>query len=365
MIQIDERYIDKLTEGIYLLISGKRTQTLDIPEELPDNEVRQLFEYFNKMVVEFNKVSEFSFSLSRGELDFVPPADGKMVILQSFKSLQASLKHLTWVTQQIAGGAFNHQVDFMGDFSIAFNDMTKQLEEAFHKIQMQNEALSLANETIKKERERSVALLNNILPEHVVRELEVQGYSAPRQFQNVVVFFSDFVDFTLKSSEVDPVTLIDELNSMFKVFDQIVIESGGERIKTIGDAFFAVWGLHELDEKAAESAVDSAVRIRNFVKDRNKIWPIKWELRIGIHQGNLVGGIVGDTKYIYDLFGDTVNIASRMESNSEPMRINISTQIYDQIHEYTHKYDFVERGSIDVKGKGQTNMFFVDAKEDT
>jgi class 3 adenylate cyclase len=362
MIQVDERYIDRLTEGIYLLISGRRTQTLDIPEDLPDNEVRQLYEYFNKMVEEFNKVSDFSFSLSRGELDFVPPADGKMVILQSFKSLQASLKHLTWVTQQIAGGAFNHKVDFMGDFSEAFNDMTRQLEEAFLKIQQQNEALSLANQTIKKEREKSVALLNNILPERVVKELEEKGYSAPKQFQNVVVFFSDFVDFTSRASEVDPVTLIDELNSMFKVFDQIVVESGGERIKTIGDAFFAVWGLNDTSTDASERAVDAAVRIRNFVVDRNKIWPIKWALRIGLHQGNLVGGIVGETKYIYDLFGDTVNTASRMESNSEPMKINVSEVIYDNIKACTHKYDFIERGSVNVKGKGQTTMFFVDEK---
>ncbi|MBF4693387.1 adenylate/guanylate cyclase domain-containing protein [Fusibacter ferrireducens] len=358
MLTIEEQYIDQLTEAIYLLVSGKQTQTIAIPEDLPDNEIRQLYEYFNKMIVELDKASDFSYSLSRGELDYEAPK-GKMVLLQSYKNLQASLKHLTWVTQQIAGGDFSHKVDFMGDFSNAFNEMTRQLKEAFETIQQQNKKLEDANATIRADKERIQTLLNSILPVKVIDELNEHGYSAPRYFENVTVFFSDFVGFTKQSSDIDPVTLIDELNSIFKEFDHIVTEMDGERIKTIGDAFLAVWGMHLPLEDHAERAIEAALRMRQFLHKRNENWMLKWEVRIGLHTGNLVGGIVGETKFIYDVFGDTVNIASRMESNSEPMKINISDEVYALVKD---KFMTTQRGSIFVKGKGECGMHFVEGR---
>lgn len=359
MITIKEEYIDHLTEAIYNLISGKKTQVIEIPEALPDNEIRQLYEYFNKMIVEFNNASDFSYSLSRGELDYDPPK-GKMVLLQSYKNLQASLKHLTWVTQQIAGGDFNHKVDFMGDFSQAFNEMTKQLKEAFETIKEQNKALEDANVIMQKDKAQIQTLLGSILPAKVIDELNIHGYSAPRYFDNVTVFFSDFVGFTKQSSIIDPVTLIDELNNIFKTFDQIVTQTGGERIKTIGDAFLAVWGMHMPLENHAEKAAEAALLMREFLHERNENWMIKWEVRIGLHTGNLVGGIVGDTKFIYDVFGDTVNIASRMESNSESMKINASDEVYALIKD---KFITEARGSIFVKGKGECGMHFIEGKK--
>ena len=356
MLTVEEQYIDQLTEAIYLLISGKKTQITEIPENLPDNELRQLYEYFNKMIIEFDKASDFSYSLSRGELDYEPPK-GKMVLLQSYKNLQASLKHLTWVTQQIAGGDFSHKVDFMGDFSDAFNEMTRQLKEAFEMIREQNKMLEEANTTIQADKVRIQTLLNSILPTKVIDELNEHGYSAPRYFENVTVFFSDFVGFTKQSSNIDPVTLIDELNSIFKEFDHIVMEMNGERIKTIGDAFLAVWGMHLPLEDHAEKAVEAALRMRKFLYERNENWMLKWEVRIGLHTGNVVGGIVGDTKFIYDVFGDTVNIASRMESNSESMKINISDEVYALIK---NKFKTTQRGAIFVKGKGECGMHFVE-----
>lgn len=356
MLNIEEKYIDQLTEAVYLFINGTKTQPLDIPPELPDNELRQLYTYFNRMIDEFNKISDFSYSMSRGELDYTAPA-GKMIILQSFKSLQASLKHLTWVTQQIADGDFSHTVDFMGDFSIAFNEMTRQLKESFEIIQAQNEQLQEANALIRKDKEKIQDLLQNILPETVIEELNTQGYSAPRSFENVTVFFSDFVGFTKQSGIIDPVTLIDELNSIFKEFDHIVSDSGGERVKTIGDAFFAVWGMHKPMDDHALRAVDSALKMREFLKKRNEKWILQWDVRIGLHTGSVVGGIVGETKFIYDVFGDTVNIASRMESNSEPMQINVSEDVYELVKAH---YTTINRGTILVKGKGECNMYFID-----
>ncbi|MBN2898997.1 MAG: hypothetical protein JXO44_09515 [Clostridia bacterium] len=356
MLTVEKKSLDQLTEAVHLFINGRKSEPLEIPETLPDNELRQLYTYFNRMIVEFNKVSDFSYAMSRGELDYTPPA-GNMVILQSFKNLQASLKHLTWVTQQISGGDFSHTVDFMGDFSLAFNDMTRQLQEAFETIRQQNDRLTEANTMIQKDKEQIQNLLQSILPTNVIKELNTQGYSAPRYFDNVTVFFSDFVGFTKQSETIDPVTLIDELNSIFKEFDRIVVETGGECVKTIGDAFFAVWGMHPAMEDHAQRAVEAALKIRSALQERNDQWLLKWHVRIGLHTGSVVGGIVGETKFIYDVFGDTVNIASRMESNSEPMKINISEDVYQLVKS---DYKTIDRGTIFVKGKGECKMYFVD-----
>lgn len=346
MLEVDEKYIDMLTEGLYLLSSGRKARLLEIPEELPDNELRQLFKYYNRLIGEFEHAADFSYALSRGDLDY-NQNQGNMVIMQSFKSLQASLKHLTWITQQIAGGDFNHQVDFMGDFSVAFNEMTRQLKEAFETINAQNRQIN--------------TLLESILPPRVIDELNTYGYSAPRQFNDVTVFFSDFVGFTKSAQHVDPVTLIDELNSIFKEFDHIVSSNCGERIKTIGDAYLAVWGMNEQLPDHAERAVDAALQILDFLHKRNADWFFKWEVRIGLHSGSIVGGIVGDTKYIYDVFGDTVNTAARMESNSEAMRINISDELYQLVKD---KFNTAARNVIYVKGKGECAMHFVEGKRE-
>ena len=356
MIEIEEVLIDQLTEAIYHMLKGDQIEPLKLPAAYPNNELSQLYGYFNQWIKEYDELSNFMYALSRGELDYMPPK-GKMIILQSFKSVHASLKHLTWVTEQVAAGDFNHQVNFLGKFSDRFNEMTLQLKNAFEEIRNQNSALEKANELILKEREKSDELLHNILPDKVIHELETTGRTTPRYFENVAIFFSDIVGFTDKSGQIDPVMLIDELNSMFTAFDQIVLDTSGERIKTIGDAFLAVWGMNNPIEQPVHKAVEAAERIVTFLKKRNDSWVLKWEIRIGIHVGNLVGGVVGESKFIYDIFGDAVNMASRMESNSLPMRINISQDVYELI-----KDDFATtaRGTLPVKGKGDCQMYFVE-----
>lgn len=356
MISIEEYQIDKLTEAFSLILSGKQAINLELPEDCPEDELKQCVEYYNKFASEYNEFTGFMFSISRGELEYDPP-QGKMKILQSFKSLQANLKHLTWKTQQIAKGDFNHKVDFIGDFSLAFNEMTNQLKESFEQIQEQNRQLVEANRIIDYEREKIDALLKNILPEKVAEELKACGTTTPQLYKNVVVFFSDIVGFTDKSSQIEPVVLIQELSSLFSAFDCIVDASYGERIKTIGDAYMSVWGMHFPIERHAEKAVEAAVKILKYVEDRNAESGMKWEVRIGMHVGDVVGGVVGTSKFIYDIFGDTVNITSRMESNSEPMKINISQDLHQLIHK---RFAMTERGFLHAKGKGNMKMFFVD-----
>nr|MBC8386048.1 adenylate/guanylate cyclase domain-containing protein [Candidatus Cloacimonadota bacterium] len=174
---------------------------------------------------------------------------------------------------------------------------------------------------------------------------------------DVTVYFSDIVGFTKKSSELEPKILIGELNDIFTAFDNIIEEHECERIKTIGDAYMAVCGLPEANGYHAENVIKSAIEIIKYIKHRNDYSEIKWEIRIGIHTGRVVGGVVGIKKYIYDVFGNTINTASRMESNSEPMKINISETTYKLVKD---KFRFIERSPLEVKGIGNFKMYFVD-----
>ncbi len=224
-----------------------------------------------------------------------------------------------------------------------------------------------ANKIIAMERDKNERLLLNTLPIKVVNDLKTKGTSEPEKFKRVTVFFSDIVGFTKMSSKLDPKKLIDELNDIYTRFDEIVTKNHCERIKTIGDAYMAVCGMPNQDEHHAENILKSAVEIIQYLNERNKDSSLHWKVRIGIHSGTVVGGIVGVKKYIYDVFGDTINTASRMESSSEPMRINISKNTYELIRHSKIvselKLKFTPREPMEIKGKGLMKMYFVDLKE--
>jgi len=214
-----------------------------------------------------------------------------------------------------------------------------------------------AHEQISLEKDKSDKLLQNILPNKVAADLKEKGYTNPESFEHVSVFFSDIVGFTKISSDLDPKVLINELNTLFTAFDNIIEKNQCERIKTIGDAYFAVCGIPDENDNHAHNMVHSALEIMAYLDQHNKNPDnIAWQIRVGIHSGQVVGGVVGIKKYIYDVFGDTINTASRMESNSQPMRINISESTYQHVKA---NFDCEYRGSLDVKGKGKLNMYFV------
>ncbi len=210
---------------------------------------------------------------------------------------------------------------------------------------------------LNQEKIRVDLLLSNILPAYVIEDLKVRGESQPRDFDNVAILFTDFVGFTRISAAMEPSSLINELNEMFTAFDGIVARRGGERIKTIGDAYMAVCGLNESAQDPAATMVDCARDILAYIQDRNRGRPVQWQIRIGISVGKSVGGVVGKTKYLFDLFGDTINTASRMESHSEPMKINVSEDVYLRLKDQCR---FIVREPVEVKGKGLTKMYFVD-----
>jgi len=213
------------------------------------------------------------------------------------------------------------------------------------------------NKIITAEKKKSDELLLNTLPAKIVEDLKVFGKTEPENFENVTVYFSDVVGFTNLSTGLDPKFLIEELSDIFTAFDDIMMKNSCERIKTIGDAYLAVCGMPEANPQHAELMVKSAIEIVDYLKKRNQNSQIEWKIRVGIHTGKVVGGVVGVRKYIYDVFGDTINTASRMESNSEPMRINVSHITHDLLK---NKFQFTERGTMEVKGKGKMDMFFVD-----
>jgi len=171
MLEVREEDIDRITALFHRLLKGELPPPLDLPTDYPENEVRQVVEYANRFVAEYRELAGAMSAASRGDLDLNVPV-GKMHVLQSFKNLHANLRHLTWKTQQIAGGDLSQHVDFMGDFSKAFNSMTHQLREAFAKIERQNQDLFRANQRMKQDLDAAARVQRTLLPEGFP---EIQG----------------------------------------------------------------------------------------------------------------------------------------------------------------------------------------------
>jgi class 3 adenylate cyclase len=219
-----------------------------------------------------------------------------------------------------------------------------------------------ANKIIAIERDKNEQLLLNTLPIKVVNDLKENGKSVPQKFKDVTVCFADIVGFTQISSQLDPKQLIDELNDIYTTFDEIMIKYDCERIKTMGDAYLSVCGMPQQNNDHAEMMLRAAFEILAYIEKRTKNSKIDWKMRIGMHSGSVVGGIVGIKKYIYDVFGDTINTASRMENYSEPMHVNLSEETYirvkDSVYVQDMKIRFEKRKPAMVKGKGLMNMYF-------
>ncbi len=221
-----------------------------------------------------------------------------------------------------------------------------------------NIVISKANETIKQEKQISESLLLNILPEHVADELKTHGSVEAKQFDEVTVLFTDFVSFTTASERMTPKELVAELHACFKAFDGIARKHGIEKIKTVGDAYLAVAGLPKPNPNHATDIISAAMEIRDFMTERKRILGDKtFGIRLGLNSGPVVAGIVGDTKFAYDIWGDTVNTAARMEQNSEEGQINITDATYQLIKD---KILCSYRGEVAAKNKGKLKMYFVD-----
>ena len=214
------------------------------------------------------------------------------------------------------------------------------------------------NKLLSSEKKRSEDLLLNILPAEVADELKDKGTAEAKYFDHVTVMFTDFVNFTHASEKMNPQQLIDELHACFKAFDEIIGKYNIEKIKTIGDAYLAVSGLPVPNPLNAQHVVQAALEIRDFMRNRQQQMGDKtFQVRVGIHSGSVVAGIVGVKKFAYDIWGDAVNIAARMEQSSEAGKINISKPTYELVKD---KFVCTYRGKIEAKNKGGVDMYFVD-----
>lgn len=207
-----------------------------------------------------------------------------------------------------------------------------------------------------RQKRRSDSLLANILPAKVIEELRSNGQSIPQMFEDVSVLFSDLVEFTPASAAISPRVLVAELTDIFTVFDEIVQKHGTQRIKTIGDAYLAVSGMPEPVPDHAERLVRCGLDFLQFLEQRAAAAPHHWRARVGIHSGPVVAGIVGMSRFQYDVFGDTVNVASRVQSAGEPMRLCISGATRQKLGP---GFTIIDRGLVELKGKGPTPLAYV------
>ncbi len=216
---------------------------------------------------------------------------------------------------------------------------------------------------IEKERDRSDRLLLNILPAEIADELKEKGSTTARDFDIVSILFTDFKGFTEKSATLTATELLAEINDCFKAFDMICEKYKIEKIKTIGDAYMAAGGLPTPAEDSIARTILAALEMQDFTKrryaQRQEQHQVAFEMRLGIHTGPVVAGIVGVKKFQYDVWGDTVNTAARMETAGEIGKVNISQDTYLKVKD-DPRFQFEKRGLIDVKGKGELAMWFVD-----
>jgi len=238
-------------------------------------------------------------------------------------------------------------------------EYNEQLEE---KVRLRTQKIEKQKQIIEAAKIQSDALLLNILPAEIADELKQFGKSYARKHEQVSVLFADIKGFTSIAEKLTPVKLVTQLDEVFGAFDNIIAKYGMEKIKTIGDAYMCASGLPLADNENAIKSVKAALDMQQYIKEfgaANKIQNLPvFEIRIGIHTGPLVAGVVGSKKFAYDIWGDAVNLASQMEQHSEAGKVNISGETYSLVKD---TFTCIHRGKIEAKSKGQVDMYFVES----
>jgi class 3 adenylate cyclase len=213
-----------------------------------------------------------------------------------------------------------------------------------------------AEEALRLEQDKSERLLLNILPEIIAQRLKQDQRAIAEHFDDVTILFADIVGFTPLSARLKPIDLVNLLNHIFSQFDQLAQQYGLEKIKTIGDAYMVVGGLPVSKENHAEAIAQMALDMQQAILQFQAKTHESFQIRIGINTGSVIAGVIGINKFIYDLWGDAVNVASRMESSGVPGRIQVTAQTYERLRD---QFEFEERGAIAVKGKGKMTTYWL------
>lgn len=243
---------------------------------------------------------------------------------------------------------------------LSIEKRTNEIEQEKEVIEQEKTKLMAEKAELEDEKERTEALLFNIMPEHVAIQLKSTGSAKPRDYKMATVLFTDFKGFTHACEKLTPKELVNALHSYFVRFDNIIQNHFIEKIKTIGDAYMCVGGVPIRNRSNPFNVVLAALEIQQFMNSLDKFkrderFPV-WKLRLGLHTGPVIAGVVGKTKFAYDIWGDTVNIAARMEQSGVVGKVNISGSTYDIVGKY---FNCEYRGKIEAKNKGKVDMYFI------
>jgi adenylate cyclase len=323
MISVEEELLDALTAAFHDLRTGKVPAPLPIPDHLPNNELRQLLAYANRFLTEFAPFAGAMEQISRGELD-TRPLLGRMPVVQAFKALQSNLRHLTWKTQQIAAGDLEQRVDFMGDFSTAFNKMTQQLKDSYEALMELNKELERRNEFIRK-------TFGRYTSDEIVETLldMPDGLRLGGEKREVTILMSDLRDFTALAERLEPTEVVALLNHYLSAMVEPIHKSGGTIDEIIGDAILVLFGAPLAMEDGPRRAVFCALEMQKAMTQVNEYnlqrgWP-EIEMGIALHTGDVVVGNIGSTKRSkYGVVGRTVNLTARIESFSVGGQVLVS-----------------------------------------
>lgn len=275
------------------------------------------------------------------------------------------VQRITTASEAIAAGNLNQQVEVssiieLGQLANVFNGMTKQLKDSLDALHLANEELEFRVEQrtgeLRQEKEKSEQLLLNILPAEIAERLMRTNESPAEHFEEATILFADIVGFTTISARIEPLQLVAGLNQIFSAFDQLTEKYGLEKIKTIGDAYMVVGGLPAARPDHCEAIANMALDMKAYMENVKNIFGESLQIRIGINTGPVIAGVIGIKKFIYDLWGDAVNIASRMESHGKPGYIQVTDATYLKLQ---NKYLLEPRGTIEVKGRGEMMTYWL------
>lgn len=287
--------------------------------------------------------------------DFIKNNECKSILCFPLINM-GKIQGVIYLANDLISGAFTAKG--VGILKLLAGQMAISIENALFYSELENKVKERTHE-LQIEKKKSDDLLLNILPEDIANELKQTGRTKPRSYEIATVMFTDFENFTSKSENLLPEELVNLIDTCFTKFDEIISKNQMEKIKTIGDSYLCVSGLPDKNSHNPISVVTAAIEILDTIRNfkNNVDGKTHFDIRIGIHTGPLVAGVVGDKKFAFDIWGDTVNTASRMEQNSEPNKINISQSTYELVKD---TYHCTYRGKKTAKNKGMIEMYFVD-----
>jgi class 3 adenylate cyclase len=354
--------VNTMARGLRINVrsSLKKTNKIDAaPNNAPTEEYKDVSKDNSvvREVLSVNETQDDSWNLQQKELALLREQKDKkrteMAVLKQTLALQAKAIELQDLEQQrlyyISGGIF-----------LVLMVIVMTLYRSNKVEKKSNKLLAAEKKLTETERDKSDELLLNILPLAVAQELKATGKAQARNYELATVMFTDFKGFTTIAETMTPTELIAELDACFVRFDEIISKYSIEKIKTIGDAYMCVGGIPEVNLHNPIVTVLAGLEIQRFMEQKRAERLAQgqdyWQVRLGINSGELVAGVIGKKKFAYDVWGDTVNTASRMESSGEPSKVNISGKTYELVKEF---FVCEYRGRINAKNKGDVDMYFV------